>query len=176
MKQRISKLQCWLVLLSLAASLQITLGYYDPAAQRWINRDPLPAPGEPNAFAFVANGPPTHFDSFGLFRDDWPGHKGSPRDWPGEKPGPPAAPPLEWGGCKFPLDFFDPKQPRDCAAHFRNCVRNGALVCTLYKLKVGSEWGKYWGDLAGLMCITAYTAVCVEEKNWCDQWNKDHGF
>ena len=41
MKPQTIQLQCWLVLLSLAASLQITLGYYDPAAQRWINRDPI---------------------------------------------------------------------------------------------------------------------------------------
>jgi hypothetical protein len=45
MKPQIIQLRCWLVLFSLAASLQATLGYYDPAAQRWINRDPIYEPG-----------------------------------------------------------------------------------------------------------------------------------
>jgi len=41
MNPQITQLRCWLVLSSLAASLQITLAYYDPGIQRWINRDPI---------------------------------------------------------------------------------------------------------------------------------------
>jgi hypothetical protein len=80
MKQRLSQLRCWLVLFSLAASLQITPGYYDPAAQHWINRDPLGEVGiealstmqaslfggGPNVFIFVSNGPTIWWDAFGL--------------------------------------------------------------------------------------------------------------
>jgi len=91
MKPQTTHLRCWLVLFSLAASLQITLGYYDPAAQRWLNRDPL---GDAratlmfqagpkllvwefirgmkieqyegaNLFAFLANNPLTLVDPFG---------------------------------------------------------------------------------------------------------------
>jgi len=41
MKPQTTQFRCWLALFSLAASLQVTLAYYDPAAQRWINRDPV---------------------------------------------------------------------------------------------------------------------------------------
>jgi hypothetical protein len=88
MKTQIIQLRCWLVLLSLAASLQITLGYYDPAAQHWINRDPVGEPGFQAAKAlssvghqvsfarnairrqglyhFVGNSPLSVVDAFGL--------------------------------------------------------------------------------------------------------------
>jgi hypothetical protein len=59
-------LRCWLVLLSLAASLQTTLGYYDPAAQRWITRDPIQESGGQNLNAFVANQPTGLLDGTGL--------------------------------------------------------------------------------------------------------------
>ena len=90
MKASIVDLRCWLVLFSLAASLHVTLGYYDPAAQRWINRDPLgerasemvrnEAPSKPwgqlrasephnsdsSAYEFVLNKPINNFDAIGL--------------------------------------------------------------------------------------------------------------
>jgi hypothetical protein len=53
MKPQIPQLQCWLTLLSLAASLQITLGYYAPAAQHWINRDPIEEREGINLYALV---------------------------------------------------------------------------------------------------------------------------
>jgi RHS repeat-associated protein len=79
MKPQIIQLRCWLVLFSLAASLQITLGYYDPSNQRWINRDPLNEPGfevrteassehemARNRFTFTENNPMTQVDATGL--------------------------------------------------------------------------------------------------------------
>jgi hypothetical protein len=68
--QRMPQLRRCLPLLALAASLQLTLGYYDPAAQRWINRDPLPPAQFENLFAFVGNSPPGRFDGFGLVTDE----------------------------------------------------------------------------------------------------------
>jgi hypothetical protein len=66
MKSKTTQLRCWLVLFSLAASLQITLGYYDPAAQRWINRDPIGERGGVNLDGFGGNNPINHTDAFGL--------------------------------------------------------------------------------------------------------------
>ena len=43
--KRIPQLRRCLPLVVLAASLQLTPGYYDPGIQRWINRDPLGEPG-----------------------------------------------------------------------------------------------------------------------------------
>jgi hypothetical protein len=80
MKQ-IPQLLRLLPFLALAASLQITLGYYDPAAQRWINRDPAdesgfrylrPNQGPPESagdstyYTYVANAAPTSVDAYGL--------------------------------------------------------------------------------------------------------------
>jgi hypothetical protein len=82
--KRIPPLRRLLPFLALVASLQITLGYYDPAAQRWINRDPigetgfraahpkLPA-GEfriTHSFAFALNATPNRHDPFGLMSLD----------------------------------------------------------------------------------------------------------
>jgi hypothetical protein len=53
--KRMPQLRRLLPLLALAASLQITLGYYDPAAQRWINRDPLGEPAALNLYSVVQN-------------------------------------------------------------------------------------------------------------------------
>jgi hypothetical protein len=65
MKQ-MPKLRRCLPLLALLGSLQITLGYYDPAAQRWINRDPIGERGGANAYAVAANAPITLVDPQGL--------------------------------------------------------------------------------------------------------------
>ena len=85
--KRIPHLRLLLPFLVMAASLQLTLGYYDPAAQRWINRDPLgdagsvaydqmPRPDsyvaylrsqtEGNVDLFINNAPLTRIDPFGL--------------------------------------------------------------------------------------------------------------
>ena len=78
MKQ-IRQLHRLLPFLALAASLQLTLGYYDPAAQRWINRDPIGEPGFEarvdrqsdreatfNRHTFVGNHPVSQWDATGL--------------------------------------------------------------------------------------------------------------
>ncbi len=61
----IPPLRRFLPFLALAASLQITLGYYDPAAQRWINRDPIGERGGNNLYAFLRNASMASIDAFG---------------------------------------------------------------------------------------------------------------
>ena len=70
--KRIPPLRRLLPFLALVASLQITLGYYDPAAQRWINRDPLGEKGGKNLHGFVGNRPSSRLDFLGL-RAEAPG-------------------------------------------------------------------------------------------------------
>jgi len=41
-------------------------GFYDPAVQRWINRDPIGERGGGNLYSFVANDPLNDADSLGL--------------------------------------------------------------------------------------------------------------
>jgi uncharacterized protein RhaS with RHS repeats len=65
--KRIPQLRRCLPLLTLAASLQITLGYYDPAAQRWINRDPIGERGGINSQSIVSNKPTEQTDPLGLY-------------------------------------------------------------------------------------------------------------
>ena len=88
MKPRSVNLTRCLVLFCIAASPQITTSYYDPAAQHWINRDPItesglralvrsPAAGEDRAVhpvAFVLNNPVSRVDALGLA--SW-----NPLDW-----------------------------------------------------------------------------------------------
>lgn len=72
-----------LPILALAASLQTTLGYYDPAAQRWINRDPIgeagfavghvgrsAAVGRGASYTFCDGAPTRWFDAYGLESND----------------------------------------------------------------------------------------------------------
>jgi hypothetical protein len=68
--KRMLQLRRCLPLLALAASLQITLGYYDPAAQRWINLDPLLEAGSLNLYQFTDNQPIGRIDSHGLISDE----------------------------------------------------------------------------------------------------------
>ena len=53
--------------LALAASLQLTPGYYDPAAQRWINRDPIGELGGADVYRFAGNSGVSRTDALGLF-------------------------------------------------------------------------------------------------------------
>ena len=64
--KRIAQLRRRLPFLALAASLQITLGYYDPAAQRWINRDPVQETGGVNMLRAFSNRPTGTVDRLGL--------------------------------------------------------------------------------------------------------------
>jgi hypothetical protein len=63
--KRIPNLRRLLPFLALAASLQITLGYYDPSNQRWINRDPLGEEGGLNLYTFAQNDAMNWVDDFG---------------------------------------------------------------------------------------------------------------
>lgn len=41
--------------------------YYDPQIGRWVTPDPIGREGGPNLYAYVSNGPLTHFDLYGLY-------------------------------------------------------------------------------------------------------------
>jgi RHS repeat-associated protein len=83
MKRALKKLILPLTLLALFSAPHLASAYYDPGAQRWINRDPLEEPGfelrrerpalvlagEPNRYLFVANDPLDRADYLGL--KDW---------------------------------------------------------------------------------------------------------
>jgi len=64
--KRIPPLRRLLPLLALAASLQITLGYYDPAIQRWITRDPIGERAGANLHQVLGNHPVGRIDHLGL--------------------------------------------------------------------------------------------------------------
>jgi uncharacterized protein RhaS with RHS repeats len=55
----------YLAALALAVSLESSVGYYDPAVQRWINRDPIQEEGGKNLFAFTHNAALAFIDPFG---------------------------------------------------------------------------------------------------------------
>lgn len=71
-----------LLLLALSVSSQLAWGWYDPGAQRWINRDPYNEPGfetirqyrgaggetAHNAFVYVGNQPVSETDALGLWK------------------------------------------------------------------------------------------------------------
>ena len=47
-------------------TFQTASAFYDPAPQRWINRDPIEEIGGVNLYAFVVNNPTRYADKFGL--------------------------------------------------------------------------------------------------------------
>jgi hypothetical protein len=84
----ITAIRC-LLLLAIFVSIQAASAFYDPAVQRWVNRDPIGEAGfrtligparrnlgnQANRYWFVANDPGGKFDVFGL---DWMGVPGDP--------------------------------------------------------------------------------------------------
>jgi uncharacterized protein RhaS with RHS repeats len=59
----------WLKLLFLCATLAGVFSahaYYDPGAQRWLNRDPIEELGGINLYGFLGNDPANRVDLFGL--------------------------------------------------------------------------------------------------------------
>ena len=79
MKARMNVSGLWLVVLALLGSLTLAKAYYDPSAQRWLNRDPLGEPGfellkqsdersqsdGPNLYLFVENNSVNSLDRWG---------------------------------------------------------------------------------------------------------------
>jgi hypothetical protein len=51
----------------LLLSIVAASGYYDPGAQRWLNRDPVTESGGLNLYRFVVNDPNRNVDALGLF-------------------------------------------------------------------------------------------------------------
>lgn len=66
MKTRINVIWIPMIILTLLSSLQIASAYYDPSAQRWLNRDPIEENGGINLYGFVLSNPANSIDLFGL--------------------------------------------------------------------------------------------------------------
>jgi hypothetical protein len=68
MKTRL--LRVLLVVTVLCAGVNFAQAFYDPGAQRWINRDPIGEEGGLNLYGFVAGDPVHGIDVYGLFDVD----------------------------------------------------------------------------------------------------------
>jgi hypothetical protein len=155
MKPQIIQLRCWLMLFSLAASLQITLGYYDPAAQRWINRDPIGERGGIPLHVFVGNNPVKRHDPFGWMPP--------PHDWPIIAPARTCA---EKGGeLKTYADLFHGGNTASCITS--EAVTYGGFVCgTIGGIFTCGIHGGYPGALAAatawatVLCGQVFCVIC----------------
>jgi RHS repeat-associated protein len=155
--------------------------FYDPNLQRWIGRDPfgemsvdpeerplgslrltIASRSEENLYSFCLNSPVDFSGGLGLISYDWQGFK---EDW-----GLPAD--SEWGGLKFPFDFFCTSKPRNCTTEAVQCAARGVTVCTAFEaaLPGPAQKGGYRASSAG------YAAACAAQNQYCRDWNKDHGF
>ena len=68
-KTRTNMILLVLTMLAYFSSLHLASAFYDPGAQRWLNRDPILEKGGINLFAFVLNRPIDLGDIHGLRRD-----------------------------------------------------------------------------------------------------------
>ena len=64
-RERALAVQAFLTLLALLSAPHPASAYYEPGAQRWINRDPIQEVVGPNLYAFVYNAPEGLVDTFG---------------------------------------------------------------------------------------------------------------
>ena len=69
MKARLKLKWRLLAIVGLFAVLPTVRAYYDPAAQRWLNRDPLGEGGGRNLYGFISNNPLSWIDTDG--RSGW---------------------------------------------------------------------------------------------------------
>jgi hypothetical protein len=84
----------WVAMATLFLWLPSARAFYDPSAQRWINRDPIGEDGGSNLYGFVANDGVNRWDTLGLM-GGWGGvgTGAKPGQWPGSPPPPPPADP-----------------------------------------------------------------------------------
>lgn len=69
MKTRTNAVLTVLALLFFFSSIYNTSAFYDPGAQRWINRDPIAEKGGINLYEFVGDDSINHTDELGLTAD-----------------------------------------------------------------------------------------------------------
>lgn len=65
MKEQLYNIWIQVLMFTLFSSLQIASAYYDPAPQKWVNRDPIEERDGPNMYAFVRNNPNSWIDPDG---------------------------------------------------------------------------------------------------------------
>jgi RHS repeat-associated protein len=133
--------------------------FYESGYQRWLIRDLIGELGGLNMYLFVKNAPTGFYDPLGLdLAPDTP-----ILVWFQEH---------EWGGWRFPLDFFNPKCPRNCIAEGAACGLRAAMFCSLYEKGVPPPIKTYTYRL----CMALYGSTCATQGSWCNDWNKNHGF
>lgn len=119
MKTWLNQLRLPLLVFVLLTGLHQASAFYDPSAQRWLNRDPIQERGGLNLYGYVGNSCPNSFDPWGegAFK---PGGRNDPPSppqpkAPGQpKPKPPAPPPAQNKPCP-PEE--NPKDPDGCWAN-----------------------------------------------------------
>ena len=153
-----------LPLLALAASLQLTLGYYDPAAQRWINRDPIGERGAKNLHAFADSRPTQAVDSFGLVVEMW--------DF---KPCPKTADGLPCIGFSLQPDSASGQMKLACiytGTSYGNLRGIGPISTPLGLLQQKDEYWFDWGNGCGV-CVGVYQQrVLIQEMQQWDSINR----
>jgi hypothetical protein len=92
----------WLAMTVLLLSLPCAQAFYDPGAQRWVNRDPIQEFGGVNLYGFVRNEPTSMLDSLGLSH----GNPVPPVVISPPRPIPPAPTILLPGGKPDAMDWF----------------------------------------------------------------------
>ena len=111
------------ILLMVVALLAYWLGlcnasaFYDPGAQRWVNRDPLGEMADKNLYRMVGNQTPDGVDIFGLLTLRWP-------------------PPPPEGNC-------DEQDIADCKA---KCLANNGMYLKKCTAKYWKQIISYWSN------------------------------
>ncbi len=99
MKLKANILLITITLLAYWAGLSNANAFYDPGAQRWLNRDPIQEAGGINLYRIISNDPVGFIDLFGLYGNPvppcfpYPGCAGSPRPLSPRAPLPISYPP-----------------------------------------------------------------------------------
>jgi hypothetical protein len=123
--------------------------FYDPSAQRWINRDPVNENAGVNLYTAVLNTPPVCVDSLGLEAQPWPNNV--PPD-PGPKGplGTPGQVPILTGNGPVAIPPANPVKYKACTEAQLGMIQQGAT---------GSETCPCTGVTVG--CVTFETCEAV---------------
>ncbi len=129
--------------------------YFDNELGRFISRDPL---------GFV--------DGHGLYNGDFSERFGLDPSGKEKK-----CCEKEWGGWRFPFNWFHTCVARDCDAELLACRIRGTFVCVALKTRLTQmRTPSAVIDTAVTACAASYLVACNEQNKWCKEWNKKHGF
>jgi RHS repeat-associated protein len=117
--------------------------FYDPAAGRWLSRDPIEEAGGMNLFGFVRNSPANRVDPIGLQMAP-PGWPWPPPGWP-RFPEPPPKPPQYPRGFALCQRDIEKDGSCDCPAIFTNAI-GGEHAYMQHVDDEGNKWGYGFGE------------------------------